>query len=78
MAGGMTAGEAVVFWLGGFSCGPEVPDLGRRWAGVLDITKRSNDADNYKLDPIDSRKWIFPCKVDRLVPRGTDGYFDGS
>ena len=29
-----------------------------------------------QLDPIESRKWVFPFEVARLQPRGTDNYFD--
>ena len=70
--GGMTAGEAVVFWLGGFSSDPKYPDLGRRRAVVsIRVGRRGTT-----LDPIESRKWIFPFDVTRLGPRDDDGYFD--
>jgi prepilin-type N-terminal cleavage/methylation domain-containing protein len=74
MAGGMTAGEALVFWLGGFSTDPKYPISGE--GGPAYSIPKIGDANNYKLDPIENRKWIFPCKVDRLAPRGVDGYFD--
>lgn len=74
MAGGMSAGEAMVFWLGGFSSDPKYPISGEGGPSYQINTIGQPDA--YSLDPIESRKWIFPCKVDRLVPRGADGYFD--
>lgn len=77
MAGGMTAGEALVFWLGGFSTeDPKYPITGE--GGPAYSIPKLGDQNNYKLDPIENRKWIFPCKVDRLVPRGSDGYFDST
>jgi prepilin-type N-terminal cleavage/methylation domain-containing protein len=74
MAGGMSSGEALVFWLGGFSSDPKYPISG---AGgpAYEITT-FGDAANCQLDPIESRKGVFPFKVDRLMPRGSDGYFD--
>ena len=72
MAGGMTAGEALVFWLGGFSQDPKYPISGEGGPSYAYAT--STDART--ADPIESRKWIFPCKVDRLGPRDADGYFD--
>jgi hypothetical protein len=70
----MASGEAIVFWLGGFSSDPKYPISG---AGgpAYEITT-FGDPTNCTLDPIESRKWVFPFKVDRLVPRGSDAYFD--
>lgn len=76
MAGGLTAGEAVVFWLGGFSQDPKFPISGQ--GGPSYEIGSIAVADRSKSDPIESRKWVFPCKVDRLVPRTADGYFDES
>ena len=73
MAGGMSAGEALVFWLGGFSSDPKYPISGA--GGPSYQIDTIGQANAHTLDPIESRKWVFPCKVDRLVPRDTDGYF---
>ena len=72
MAGGMSAGEALVFWLGGFSQDPKYPISGEGGPSYAYGTA----PDPRTVDPIESRKWIFPCKVDRLGPRAADGYFD--
>lgn len=74
MAGGMSAGEALVFWVSGFSLDPKYPISGD--GGPSYQINKIGQADAYSLDPVESRKWVFPCHVDRLVPRGTDGYFD--
>jgi prepilin-type N-terminal cleavage/methylation domain-containing protein len=74
LPGGMTAGEAVVFWLSGFSSDPAYPISGE--GGPSYEIPSEGDPDNYQLDPIDSRKWIYPFAVDRLGPRTADGYFD--
>jgi prepilin-type N-terminal cleavage/methylation domain-containing protein len=76
LAGGMSAGEAVVFWLGGFSADPKYPISGA--GGPSYSITTIGDPKNNELDPIESRKWVFPCKIDRLVPRGSDGYFPPS
>jgi hypothetical protein len=76
MAGGLTASEAIVFWMGGFSQDPKFPISGD--GGPAYDIPTLGDPKNYTLDPVESRKWIFPCKVERLVPRTSDGYFDGA
>jgi prepilin-type N-terminal cleavage/methylation domain-containing protein len=76
LAGGMTAGEAVVFWLSGFSSDPAYPISGE--GGPSYEIPSLGDPDNRKLDPIESRRWIYPFAVDRLGPRDADGYFDES
>jgi prepilin-type N-terminal cleavage/methylation domain-containing protein len=77
--GGMTAGEAVVFWLSGFSNDPKYPISGERGPSyaVVDQSKGINipAADRAKADPVESRKWVFPFDVTRLQPRDTDKYF---
>jgi prepilin-type N-terminal cleavage/methylation domain-containing protein len=84
MAGGLTAGEAIVFWLGGFSQDPKFPISGEGGPSYVVTDATASPVVNipsnqrYKADPIESRKWVFPCKVDRLVPRTSDGYFDES
>jgi hypothetical protein len=76
LEGGMTAAEAVVFWLGGFSSDPKFPISG------------DPDGPSYKIsgfgvtgnalqDPIETRKWVYPFDITRLGPRDTDGHFNG-
>ena len=74
LQGGMTAGEAVVFWLGGFSQDPKYPISGEGGPSYSIASK--GNATNGNDDPIESRKWVYPFDVSRLVPRNTDGYFD--
>lgn len=70
LAGGMRAGEALVFWLGGFSADPKYPISGEGGPSFLN--------DGTATDPIENRNWIFPADVTRLGPRKSDGYFDDS
>jgi prepilin-type N-terminal cleavage/methylation domain-containing protein len=72
--GGMSAGEAVVFWLGGFSTDPKYPISGEGGPSYP-ISAPTNSA-NRTQDPIESRKWVYPFSIDRLTPRASDGYFD--
>jgi hypothetical protein len=74
--GGITAGEAVVFWLGGFSSDPKYPISGD--GGPAYPISGPSVTDNRMKDPIESRKWVYPFDVSRLSPRATDGYFDES
>jgi prepilin-type N-terminal cleavage/methylation domain-containing protein len=77
LAGGITAGEAVVFWLGGFSSDPKFPLSGE--GGPSYPIQSFGAADNAKLDPIESRKWVYPFDVSRLGPRDpSTGYFTGN
>jgi hypothetical protein len=62
----MKAGEALVFWLGGFSSDPKYPISGEGGPSFL-----VGD-----VDPIENRNWIYPAVVTRLGPRTSDGYFD--
>lgn len=71
---GMAAGEAVVFWLGGFSADPKFPVSGEGGPSYSVVGIAA--ADRRKSDPIETRKWIFPFDVSRLGPRTSDGYFD--
>lgn len=75
LAGGMSADEALVFWLGGFSDDPKYPISGER--GPSYPIKSLGDTKNASYDPIESRKWVFPFDVTRLGPRGDDGFFNG-
>jgi len=80
--GGLTAGEAVVFWLGGFSSDPKYPISGEGGPSyaVIDSSKGINipAANRNKADPIENRKWVYPFDITRLGPRKSDGYFDDS
>ena len=76
LQGGMTAGEAVVFWLGGFSTDPKYPISGE--GGPSYPIQAMGQPENRTLDPIENRNWVFPADVGRLQPRGDDGYFDES
>jgi type II secretory pathway pseudopilin PulG len=73
LAGGMTQAEAVVFWLGGFSPNPKYPISGE--GGPAFPIPGIGDPSNRTRDPIESRNWVFPFKVDQLGPRGDDRYF---
>ena len=48
----------------------EVSDFGRRRA-VVSIQSLGDD-ENRTLDPIESRKWVFPFEVTQLAPRAED------
>lgn len=74
LQGGMTAGEAIVFWLSGFSSDPKYPISGE--GGPSYEIPSLNNGDNHALDPIESRRWIYEFQVARLEPRDADGYFD--
>jgi hypothetical protein len=77
LLGGMSAGEALVFWLGGFSSDPKYPISGEGGPSFrIDNLTAPANADN--SDPIESRKWVYPFDLARLQPRNTDNYFDGS
>jgi prepilin-type N-terminal cleavage/methylation domain-containing protein len=75
LEGGISAAEAVVFWLGGFSADPKFPISGN--GGPSYPIASPGNAANAAQDPIESRKWVYPFDVTRLGPRGTDGYFNG-
>jgi prepilin-type N-terminal cleavage/methylation domain-containing protein len=74
--GGITAGEALVFWLGGFSSDPKYPISGD--GGPAYPISGPSVTDSRMKDPIESRKWVYPFDIARLAPRATDGYFDES
>jgi type II secretory pathway pseudopilin PulG len=76
LQGGMSAGESLVFWLGGFSNDPKYPISGE--GGPAYPIPAIGDPDNNTLDPIESRKWVFPFDVARLRPRTADNFFDNS
>jgi hypothetical protein len=72
----MSAGESLVFWLGGFSADPRYPISGE--GGPSYPIQALGAGNNNQLDPIESRKWVFPFDVGRLAPRdNNDEYFDG-
>jgi prepilin-type N-terminal cleavage/methylation domain-containing protein len=75
LPGGISAGEAIVFWLGGFSSDPKYPISGDG-GPAYDITANGKgNLNNRQLEPLD-RKWIFPFATTRLLPRKDDNYFD--
>ncbi len=76
LPGGMTAGEALVFWLGGFSSDPKYPISGE--GGPSYSVAGVSAPDRRKADPITSRTWVFPFAIERLAPRAGDEYFDDS
>jgi hypothetical protein len=76
LEGGMSAGESLVFWLGGFSADPRYPISGE--GGPSYPIQSPGNTNNHTLDPIETRKWIFPFEVSRLAPRDdNDEYFAG-
>jgi prepilin-type N-terminal cleavage/methylation domain-containing protein len=77
LQGGMSAGEALVFWLGGFSSDPKYPISGEGGPSYR-IDNLIAPADARNSDPIANRKWVYPFEVTRLQPRAIDGYFDDS
>jgi len=74
LPGGMTAGEAIVFWLGGFSSNPKYPISGE--GGPSYSVAGVSAGDRRKADPVSTRTWVFPFAVERLMPRADDEYFD--
>lgn len=77
LAGGMSSGEALVFWLGGFSSDPKYPISGEGGPSFrIDNLTSPVTADT--ADPIESRKWVYPFEIARLQPRNSDNYFDRS
>jgi prepilin-type N-terminal cleavage/methylation domain-containing protein len=73
LPGGITAGEAVVFWLGGFSSDPKYPISGE--GGPAYTIPGIGNSNNRTLEPLD-RKWVFPFATIRLRPRKDDNFFD--
>ena len=71
---GIRPSEAIVFWLGGFSDDPNYPISGK--GGPSYIVSKNEDPINRTLDPIESRKGLYPFDVSRLGPRGPDGFFE--
>ena len=64
LQGGVTAGEAVVFWLSGFSSDPKYPISGE--GGPSYRIPSIGASNNNQLDPIENRRWKFPFDVARL------------
>jgi prepilin-type N-terminal cleavage/methylation domain-containing protein len=78
LSGGMTAGEALVFWLSGFSADPKYPISGDGGPSYA-IPAYGPNSTNKTLDPVENRgkgAGAYPFDVTRLGPRGADGYFD--
>jgi hypothetical protein len=75
LPGGISAAEAVDFWLGGFSSDPKFPISGD--GGPSYAIATLGDSTNAARDPIESRTWVYPFDVTRLGPRDSNGYFSG-
>ncbi len=76
LPGGMSAGESLVFWLGGFSADPKYPISGEGGPSYIGGTTSLSD-------PIEDRNWIIPMEITRLGPRYDEddpnaGFFDDS
>lgn len=66
LPGGMTAAEALVFWIGGFSDDPKYPISG---SGGPSYPFRQALPGN-EQDPIENRSWRLGVNVQNLGPRG--------
>jgi len=81
LAGGMSAGEALAFWLGGFSSDPKYPISGEGGPSYVVVNQALGvnipPAERNEHDPL-QRKWVFPFEVARLGPRTAENFFDGS
>lgn len=66
LPGGMTAAEALVFWIGGFSDDPKYPISG---SGGPSYPFRQPLPGN-EQDPIENRSWRLGVNVQNLGPRG--------
>jgi prepilin-type N-terminal cleavage/methylation domain-containing protein len=64
---GLTAGEALVFWLSRFSDDPKYPISGD--GGPSYLASLGNQ------EPLDKRRWLYPFDMSRLVPRDASGHF---
>jgi len=74
LPGGMSAGEAIVFWLGGFSTDDRYPISGEGGPSYR-IDNLPGSVPPKDADPL-QRNWIFPFTVARLQPRDADNFFD--
>ena len=73
LPGGMTASEAMVFWLGGFSSDPQYPISGPGGPSFINPAGGQPVASNEVLE---DRNWRFEFDLGRLVPRLDTGVFD--
>jgi prepilin-type N-terminal cleavage/methylation domain-containing protein len=71
LPGGMTAAEALVFWIGGFSDNPQYPISGPDGPSYPIPTT----GDPSEADPIEDRSWQLGVNVQNLGPRGEDRFF---
>lgn len=76
LLGGMTAAEALVFWMGGFGDDPLYPISGE--GGPSYSLDGVAVADEARVDPIDNRPWSIEIKPERLAPRDAENYFDST
>ena len=74
LAGGLTAGEAVVFWLGGFSSNEKYPISGE--GGPSYEIAALNNATNREQENLSAHKWVFPFEQPRLAPKDDNNRFD--
>jgi len=77
LPGGITAGEAIVFWLSKPSNDRKYPISGEGGPSYR-IDNLTSGVTPVQADPIESRTWNFPFEVARLAPRAPDNYFDQS
>lgn len=73
LPGGMTAAEALVFFLTKMSDDPRYPISGAGGPSYIPTSANENED-----DPIDSRSWWMELKTEQLGPRTDNGYFDGT
>lgn len=64
---GISAGEALVFWLTRFSDDPGYPISGE--GGPSYLASLGNQ------EPLEKRRWLYPFDLRRLVPRDSNGHF---
>ena len=69
LQGGMSASEALVFWLGGFSDDPQFPLSGAGGPSFADFNKPGDEI-------LEDRKRRYEFEVSQYAPRNADGMFD--
>lgn len=73
LPGGMTAAEALVFWVGGFSDDPKYPISGPGGPSYKGANA-SNPLNSE--DPIENRSWRLGVTIENLGPRDGSKFFD--
>jgi len=74
LPGGMSAAEAMVFWLGGFSSDPQFPLSGPGGPSFADTDGDGFDSHD---DILENHKRRYEFDLGRLMPRDTNGVFTG-